>query len=145
MNQPRLCSSPIRHGRHKGAQTYLHHGRLSMNIHFDLVRHRRRAKHPLCRRIYHDHLRILVVLPGRKRKHLANVELTPRTKVHPEAVGPIIEQCRQRLAEICNNPEEVGRLLARIENRLSREVETTAEALEKHRALVGWREESARR
>jgi hypothetical protein len=39
-------------------------------------------------------LRILVVLQGRKRKHLANVGLTARNKVQAETIGPILEQCR---------------------------------------------------
>jgi len=94
-----------------------------MNIHFDLVPHRRRAKDFLRRRMQHDHLRILVVLPGRKRKHLANVGLTFRKKVHPETIGPVLEQCRQRLAGICDDPEQLSKLLVRIEERLSREVE----------------------
>ncbi|MGA7743809.1 MAG: hypothetical protein WBP56_02540 [Polyangia bacterium] len=103
-----------------------------MHIHFDKVPHKR-VEYFLRRRMHRDHLRILVVLPGRKRKHLANVGLTFGKRVHPETVGPILEQCRRRLAMVCDDQAEVNRLLAQIEERLSREVEATVQAREEHR------------
>jgi len=104
-----------------------------MHIHFDIVPPRRRVEHPRRLRDYGPHLRILVALPRAKRKHLASLKMM----VQPDDVAPALAKSRHRLAEVCNDPEQLCKLLARIEDRLSREVEATQQAQAKRRALVG--------
>jgi hypothetical protein len=94
---------------------------------------RQRVEHPRRDRVCHAHLLIRAILPGGKPKHLASVALL----VQAESVAPTLEKCRQRLAEVCDDQAEVNRLLAQIEERLSREVEATEQAQAKRRALVG--------
>ena len=90
---------------------------------------RRRVGNPRRDRVCHDHLQIRAVLPGRERRFLASIALM----VQREHVIPTLERCRRRLAEVCKDQDEVNRLLARIEERLSREVEATQQAQEAHR------------
>jgi hypothetical protein len=53
--------------------------------------------------------------------------------IQPEDVPPALVKCRQRLTGVCDDQAEVNRLLAQIEERLSREVEATVQAREEHR------------
>jgi hypothetical protein len=104
-----------------------------MHVHFDIVPPRRRVEHPRRLRNYGPHLRILLCLPGGKRKHLVCIGWM----VQPDDVAPALAKSRHRLAEVCNDPEQLSKLLAQIEERLSREVEATGQAQAKRRALVG--------
>jgi hypothetical protein len=53
--------------------------------------------------------------------------------IQPEDVPPALVKCRQRLTGVCDDPEQLSKLLAQIEERLSREVEATVQAREEHR------------
>jgi hypothetical protein len=100
-----------------------------MYIKFRIVKDRKQKEHPLRLRDHGHHLRILAILSGHKPKHLACVRLM----VHPESVHPTLARCRERLSGVCEDPEQLRKLLAQIEERLSREVEATAKAREEHR------------
>jgi hypothetical protein len=96
-----------------------------MHIEMYITPPRRRVENPRRDRACLAHLLIRAILDG-KPKHLASVS----SLVQAESVSPILEKCRQRLAGICDDPEQLSKFLAQIEARLSREVLATAKARE---------------
>jgi hypothetical protein len=100
-----------------------------MYIKIRTIKDRKQKEHPLRLRDHGPHLRIVAILSGHRPKHLACVKLM----VQAESVSPTLEKCRRRLAEVCDDQDELKRLIAQIEERLSREVEATHQAQEAHR------------
>ena len=97
-----------------------------MHIEMYITPPRRRVENPRRDRACLAHLLIRAIQPKDKPKHLGSVALP----VQAESVSPTLEKCRQRLAGICDDPEQLSKFLAQIEARLSREVLATAQARE---------------
>jgi hypothetical protein len=83
-----------------------------MHLHFDLVPPRYRAGPRRQRqRQATSHLRVLVVLPGRKRVHLAAI---PLPCDHDSALR-MRAKCRDRLDDLGTQQREMTRLLTSLE------------------------------
>lgn len=88
-----------------------------MHVKFEYVNPRRQPGKQERRRAVSAHLRVLVVLPGRRRVQLASMAMP----VQPTKVAAAIAQSMARLRTLCESTDDLDRLVRLVAGRFHRE------------------------